>query len=209
MVGQSVLRECLLDPDVQFVKTIGNTSHGIRDRKLVEFQNLDMWNYKRIESELKPFDVCIYCVGVSSLGMTEEAYSHITYTMTVMVAAALVRLNPNMVFIYVSGAGADSSEIGRSMSARVKGKTENALLAMPFKAAFMFRPAGIQRSYSMESKTPLHFFLNIASKPVLPLLRWLFPKFIVTGEVLGQTILRVAKNGAPKSILESSDINKL
>jgi uncharacterized protein YbjT (DUF2867 family) len=209
IIGQSVLRECLLDPDVTFVKTIGNTSANVRDRKLIQFQNLDMWNYKRIESELKPFDVCIYCVGVSSLGITEEKYTHITYTMTVVVAAALVRLNPNMTFIYVSGAGADSSEAGRSMWARIKGKTENALLAMPFKAAFMFRPAGVQRFYNMESKTPLHFLLNVISKPVVPLLRWLFPTALVSSEVLSQSILRVAKNGAPKSILENSDIVQL
>lgn len=208
-IGRSLLKECLLDPDVSFVKTIGPTSIDIRDRKLIQFQNLDMWNYKHIKSELKPFDVCIYCSGVSSLGMTEERYNHITYNQAVTVAAELAHLNPNMTFIYVSIAGADTSETGRNMWARIKGKTENAILAMPFKAAFMIRPTRSQVFQSMETITlPSHLF-KLLSKPMVHFFDYLFQKRRATNEALGQNILRVAKLGAPKAILEMGDIANL
>ena len=205
-IGQGVLRECLLDADVKFVKAIGPISIDVRDQKLIQFRHLDMWNYKRIESELKPFDVCIYCLGVSSLGMTEEKYTHITYTMTTRVANALVRLNPDMTFIYISDAGADTSEKGSTMWARIKGRTENALLSMPFKAAFIFRPAGIQSFKGMGSEIPL---FDLISKPILVLLRKIFPRHIISTEILSSAVLHVAKYGAPNQILENSDITPL
>src|SRR5271156_3867162 len=144
MIGQGVLRECLLDPTVQLVETIGRTATGQQNPKLREIVHPDLWNYATIESDLKNFNACFFCLGISASGMTEQAYARITYGITIAAAETLARLNPKMVFIYVSGAATDSSEKGRMMWARVKGKTENALLRMPFAAAYMFRPGFIE-----------------------------------------------------------------
>ena len=141
--------------------------------------------------------------------MSEPDYERVTYQSTMAAAQTLVRLNPAMTFVYVSGAGTDSSEAGRSMWARVKGKTENALLHLPFKAAYMFRPAGIQPMHGERSKTAAYRAAYIVTKPLLPLLRGFFPDYIVTTEELGRAMIRVARTGSPKKILESSDIRDL
>jgi uncharacterized protein YbjT (DUF2867 family) len=141
MVGQRVLRECLLGPSAQLVATIGRTATGQQNPKLREIVLTDLSNYAPIEEKLTNLDACFFCLGISASGMTEEAYERITYGITIA-AKTLSRLNPKMVFIYVSGT--DSSEKGRMMWARVKGKTENALLRMPFAAAYMFRPGFIE-----------------------------------------------------------------
>lgn len=209
MVGQSVLRECLLDPEVTAIKTIGRTATGLQHIKLRNLHHHDMWHYDDCDAELTPFDACFFCLGVSSAGMTAIEYEHITYAMTLAAATTLVRLNPQMTFIYISGAGTDSSEQGRSMWARVKGKTENALLALPFKAASMFRPAGIQPMHGIQSKTSAYRILYTITKPFLPMLRRLFPNYLITSEQLGRAMIKVAKQGAAKRILESADINIL
>jgi len=147
MVGQGVLRECLLDPEVQVVQTVGRTPTGLKHPKLREIVRSDLLDYTEIESALRGFDACFFCLGVSSTGMSESEYERVTYAVTMAAAQTLSRLNPGMTFIYVSGAGTDSSEKGRVMWARVKGKTENALLRLPFKAAYMFRPGAIQPVY--------------------------------------------------------------
>jgi hypothetical protein len=128
MVGQGVLRECLLDPSVEQVRAVGRTPTGIQHPKLRETIHRDLWHYSEIEVDLSGFDACFFVLGVSSAGMKEEAYEHITYGATMAAAETLCRINPGMKFIYVSGAGTDSTERGKSMWARVKGKTENALL---------------------------------------------------------------------------------
>ncbi|HXI56585.1 MAG TPA: epimerase, partial [Polyangia bacterium] len=161
MVGQGALRECLLDPDVSEVLSIGRTpvrrtAVGPTDAKLREQVLADPGDLSSIEGQLVGYDACFFCLGVSSVGMTEAAYRRITYDLTLAAARTLSRLNPGMTFIYVSGAGTDSSERGRSMWARVKGQTENALLALPFKAAYMFRPGIIQPLHGIVSKTPLY-----------------------------------------------------
>ncbi len=206
MVGQGVLRECLLDPEIETVLTVGRSSTGVRNPKLRDIVQPDMFHYTGIESELIGLDACFFCLGVSSAGMSERDYEKLTYTLTFAAAETLARLNPAMTFVYVSGAGTDSSENGRIMWARVKGKTENALLRLPFKAAYMFRPGVIQPVHGARSKTTAYRIGYVLTRPVLPLLRRLFPQYILTTEEIGRAIIQVAKRGAPKTILESLDI---
>ena len=153
MVGQGCLRECLLDPGVESVLAVGRSTTGQRHAKLREILHDNFVDYSAIESELEGFDACFFCLGVSSLGMSEERYRHLTYDLTMAAAKTLSRRNPNMVFIYVTGAGTDSTERGSLMWARIKGKTENDLLKLPFRAAYMFRPAGIQPLHGIRSRT--------------------------------------------------------
>jgi uncharacterized protein YbjT (DUF2867 family) len=206
MVGQGVLRECLLDPDVKLVQTIGRTATGQKHSKLREIEHRDLSRYDTLEDQLSGFDACFFCLGVSSSGMKEDEYERITYGITMAAAETISRLNPQMTFIYVSGAGTDSSERGRIMWARVKGKTENALLRLPFKAAYMFRPGIIEPLHGVRSKTPAYRIGYALMGPLLPLLRRVFPDFILTTEQIGLAMLAVAKRGASKQVLESKDI---
>jgi uncharacterized protein YbjT (DUF2867 family) len=206
MVGQGVLRECLLDPDVQFVQTVGRSATGQHHPKLREIEHRDLNHYDSLDDQLSGFDACFFCLGVSSSGMKEAEYDRVTYGMTIAAANALSRLNPQMTFIYVSGAGTDSSERGRIMWARVKGKTENALLRLQFKAAYMFRPGFIEPLHGVRSKTPVYRIFYTLTAPLMPLLRRAFPNLILTTEQIGLAMLAVAKHGAPKQVLESKDI---
>ena len=140
--------------------------------------------------------------------MSEESYSRMTYDITTAAAQTLVRLNLSMTFIYVSGGGTDSSEKGSTMWARVKGRTENALLCLPFKAAYMFRPAAIQPLHCIKSKTASYRIGYALAKPIFPLLKLLFPNYVTTTEHLGRAMLRVAPHGFAKRILEARDINQ-
>ena len=206
MVGQGVLRECLLDPEVDRVLTIGRTAPEVSNPKLQNIVQLDMFHYASIEPQLTGLDACFFCLGVSAAGLSEEQYEKLTYTLTLAAAETLSRLNPAMTFVYVSGAGTDSSEKGRMMWARVKGKTENALLRMPFKSAFMFRPGIIQPAHGERSKTRAYRIGYILFRPMFPLLRILFGRQILTTEEIGRAMLNVVLRGAPKKILEISDI---
>ncbi len=208
MVGQGVLRECQLDPDVERVLSIVRAPTGQRDPKLRELVHKDFSDFAAIESELSGYDACFFCLGVSSAGMKEEDYRRVTYDITMAAGRLLARLNPAMTFIYVSGLGTDSSERGRSMWARVKGKTENDLLRLPFKA-FMFRPGGIVPLHGVRSKTGFVQATYTVLGPLLPLLYRLFPQYVTTTEQIGRAMLKVAKQRAPKAILETADINKL
>ena len=207
MVGQGVLRECLLDPGVREVLSIGRSASGQQDPKLRELIHADFLDYSDIESQLAGFDACFFCLGVSSAGLTEEQYTRSTYDITLAAARTLARLNPEMTFIYVSGMGTDSSERGRSMWARVKGKTENELQRLPFKATYMFRPGVIVPLHGVKSKTKLYRFFYAVLGPLLPLLSGRFPKYVTTTEQIGRAMIKVAKDGWPKPILESSEIN--
>jgi len=207
MVGQGVLRECLLDPDVESVLSVGRSATGQQHVKLRELVHRDFLDFSPIESELAGFDACFFCLGVSSAGMKEEAYRRITYDFTMAAARTLARLNPNMTFVYVSGMGTDSSERGRTMWARVKGQTENALLRMPFQAAYMFRPGVIVPLHGIKSRTALYRIPYMLMAPLLPLLEAAFPKYVTTTERLGRAMIHVAKQGAAKAVLESSGIN--
>ena len=207
MVGQGVFRECLLDPEVREVLSIGRSAAGQQHPKLHELIHADFLDYSAIDRELSDFDACFFCLGVSSAGMTEERYKQITYDIALAAAGTLTRLNPGMTFIYVSGMGTDSSERGRSMWARVKGKTENDLLRLPFKAAYMFRPAVIVPLHGVKSKTKLYRIFYAVLGPLLPLLTGRFPRYVTTTEQIGRAMIMVAKEGWAKPVLENSDIN--
>ncbi len=209
MVGQGVLRECLLDPDVERVLSMVRAPTGLRDPKLRELVHKDFFDFSGIESELTGYNACFFCLGVSSAGMKEADYRRVTYDITMAAARVLARLNPEMTFIYVSGLGTDSSERGRTMWARVKGKTENDLLRLPFKAAYMFRPGGIVPLHGVKSKTRFYQAFLTVFGPLMPLLYRLFPQYVTTTEQIGRAMLKTAKLGAPKAVLETSDINKL
>jgi uncharacterized protein YbjT (DUF2867 family) len=205
MVGQGVLLECLRDPDVELVMTVGRTATGIRDPKLREIVHRDLLDYSGMEASLQGFDACFFCLGVASSGMSEADYERVAYGFPLAAAEALSRLNPGMTFIYVSGSGTDSSEKGWSMWARVKGRAENSLLSLPLKA-YMFRPGFIEPLDGIQSKTPMYRKFYKVIKPVLPMLRRVFPSQILSTREIGQAMLNVAKQGYAKRILETKDI---
>jgi len=209
MVGQGVLRECLLDPEVEGVLAIGRNATARQHEKLHEIVHNDLSDLSAIEGRLSGYDACFFCLGVSAVGMNEEAYRRVTYDLTISVARTLARLNPTMTFIYVSGANTDSTERGRMMWARVKGKTENALLQMPFKAAYMFRPGYIQPLHGIRTKTKWYGAFYAMMGPLYPVWKLLFPKYVTTTECIGRAMLNVAKRGALKSVLENQDINSI
>jgi len=209
MVGQGVLRECLLDPEVTSVLAIGRNPGGIQHPKLKEVVHPDFLDFTALEPQLSGFDACFFCLGVTSSGMTEQEYTRVTYGFTLAAAETLARLNPQMTFVYVSGTGADSSEQGRTMWARVRGKTENALLRLPFKAVYVFRPAGIVPLHGERSRTRLYRFFYTATGPLLPLLQSTFPRYITTTEQLARAMLKVVRIGAPKQVLESGDFSSI
>jgi uncharacterized protein YbjT (DUF2867 family) len=206
MIGQGVLRECLLDPGVEEVLLVGRSASGVSQEKVRELVQPDLLHYDAVEAQLSGFDACFFCLGVSSSGMKEADYERITYGIATAAAATLARLNPQMTFLYVSGAGTDSTEKGRSMWARVKGRTENALLRLPFRAAYMFRPGFIVPLHGIRSKTRVYQLLYSLTRPLWPLLLRAFPNQITTTEQIGRAMIRAARYGAPKPILEAKDI---
>ena len=208
MVGQGVLRECLRNPDVDLAATVGRTPTGAQDAKLEEIVHADLSNDTAIADRLAGFDACFFCLGVSSAGMSEAAYERITYGFTLAAAQTLSRVNPGMTFIYVSGAGTDSSERGRAMWARIKGRTENALLRLPLKA-FMFRPGLIEPLDGIQSKTPAYRVMYKLMKPLLPLLHWALPNHVLSTREIGQAMLAVARRGYEKRILETRDLRRM
>jgi uncharacterized protein YbjT (DUF2867 family) len=208
MVGQGVLRECLRDAGVELLQTVGRSATAMKDAKVREVMHSDLLDIGAIAEQLAGFDACFFCLGVTSNGMTEEDYRRVTYGITLAVAEVLARLNPQLTFVYVSGAGTDSSEQGRSMWARVKGATENALLRLPFAAAYMFRPGIIEPLYGIKSKTRLYQIFYTLGGPLLPLLRMAFPNQVLTPEQIGLAMLAVARRGYAKSVLETRDIRQ-
>jgi uncharacterized protein YbjT (DUF2867 family) len=209
MVGRAALRESLLAPDVQRVVTVGRRATGHRHPKLRDVVHPDLLDLTSIQSELGSLDACFFCLGVASAGMSEAAYTEVTHDLAIAAAEMLLRLNPGMTFVFISGTGADSTERGRVMWARVKGRTENALLRMPFKAVYVFRPSFIMPMHGIQSRTRLYRVFYTITKPVAPLLKALFPDRFTTTERLGRGMLRVVREGYPTRILESGDIAKL
>jgi uncharacterized protein YbjT (DUF2867 family) len=209
MVGQGVLRECLRDAEVESVLAVGRSPTGQSNARLHEILHDNFVDFSAIESQMTGFDACFFCLGVSSVGMDEERYRHLTYDVTMAAATTLAKLNPGMVFVYVTGRGTDSTEQGRLMWARVKGKTENDLLRLPFKAAFMFRPAGIQPLHGIRSKTAWVQAIYVVAAPLLTLLHRVAPSYMTTTEQVGRAMIRVARDGYPRPVLESEDINAL
>jgi uncharacterized protein YbjT (DUF2867 family) len=209
MIGQGVLRECLLDSQATEILLVGRSPSGQTHPKLRELLHQDFFDFSAIEGELSGLDACFFCLGVTSAGLTEEVYHRLTHDLTLAAARTLSGLNPGMTFIYVSGAGTDSTERGRVMWARVKGQTENALLRLPFKAVYLFRPGLIQPLHGITSSTRLYRVLYRALGPVLPLLKAVWPDSLTTTEQLGKAMIHTALQGAPKSVLETRDINRL
>jgi uncharacterized protein YbjT (DUF2867 family) len=213
MVGQGVLRECLKSADVEIVLVVGRTATGLAHAKLQEIVVPDLFDVTgysgRISGSYSAWDACFFCLGVSSAGMTEADYTHMTYDLTLGVAETLVKFNPRMTFVYVSGQGTDSSEHGRAMWARVKGRLENALLRLPFRAAYMFRPGFILPLDGIQSKTKSYRILYGIVRPLSPLLHRTLPNQVLTTAEVGKAMLAVARRGAPKQILEVRDLRTL
>jgi uncharacterized protein YbjT (DUF2867 family) len=207
MVGQGVLRECLLDPVVEHVLAVGRSATGQTHEKLRELVRQDLLDYSAVENQLPGYDACFFCLGVTSAGMTERDYRRVTFDITMAAARTLARHNPQMTFIFVSGAGTDGTARGRVMWARVKGETENALRQLPFKASYAFRPGFIQPLHGIRSKTRLHRLAYALMGPLYPVLKALVPKYVTTTEQMGRAMILVALRGAPKPVLESGDIN--
>jgi uncharacterized protein YbjT (DUF2867 family) len=209
MVGQGALRECLLDPGVSEVLVVGRSSIGRQHAKLREVVHADLFDLSPIAAQLAGYDACFFCLGVSSAGMSEAEYTRVTHDLTLSVARVLVRQNPGMTFLYVSGAGTDSSERGRSMWARVKGRTENDLLRLPFAAAYMLRPGYIQPMHGIKSKTALYRVMYVFFAPLYPIVKAIVPKYVTTTEDLARAMIKISRNGAAKRVLEGSDLNAL
>ncbi|MFF0861066.1 NAD-dependent epimerase/dehydratase family protein [Nonomuraea sp. NPDC003560] len=206
MVGRGVLRECLLDERVTAVLTVGRSPTGTVHPKLRELLHSDLSDLSAVEDELSGYDACFFCLGVSAAGMSEQEYRRVTYDYTLAAGTTLARLSPSSTFVYVSGAGTDAH--GRAMWARVKGATENALLALPFHA-YMFRPGYIQPMHGVTSRTRWYRLAYVVAAPLYPLLRRLFPASVTTTERIGQAMITVAERGAPERILGPAAINAL
>ena len=208
MVGQGVLRECLRDARVDGVLTVGRTPTGLAHAKLREAAVPDLADLSTVEEQFAGFDACFFCLGVSSQGMDEAAYEHVTFDFTTAAGRAMARHSPQSTFTYVSGAGTDSSERGRVRWARVKGRTENALLALPLRA-YLFRPGYIQPLHGEASKTPSYRRFYAVTTPVYRLLRPVLGRYLTTTEDIGQAMINAAERGADRNVLDSRDIRAL
>jgi uncharacterized protein YbjT (DUF2867 family) len=206
MVGQGVLLECLRDPGVEPVLVIVRRPTGRTHAKLTELVHGDFADFSAVESQLAGYDACFFCLGVTSAGMSEADYTRVTVDYTLAAARPLARLNPNMTFVFVSGAGTDSSGTSRTMWARVKGRAENEVFALPFRRAYAFRPAFIQPLDGITSRTTLYRVFYKLLAPVVPLLRRIAPKYVTTTAEVGRAMLRVAREGWGKKVLENADI---
>ena len=206
MVGQGVLRECVRDVGVTQVVCVGRRPSGAAGDKIGDLIVADPGDLRVVEAHLLGFDACFFCLGVSSVGMSEADYRRITHDMTLGAATTLARLNPQMTFTYVTGRGTDSTEQGSSMWARVKGETENALLRLPFKAACMFRPGVIRPMHRVRSKTALYRIAYLVATPLFALMDRFAPGTLLTSEQMGRAVLAVARGAAAKPVLEVEDI---
>ncbi|MFG2749623.1 Rossmann-fold NAD(P)-binding domain-containing protein [Streptomyces xanthophaeus] len=210
MIGRGVLRECLRDDSVDSVLAVGRTPLGVSHPKLRERVQEDPSDLSAPDLDLTAYDACFFCLGVSSVGMKEEAYRRVTYDLTLAVARPLAAADPDLTFVYVSGEGADSTGQGRSMWARVKGETENDLLELPFQA-YVFRPGIVQPVRGIPSKTRLYRTLYAVTAPLISLLRRVAPNLVTTTEDIGRAMIAVATpgTGIPGRILRPADINRL
>ena len=184
----------------------GRSATGASNPRLKEIVHADFFNLEPIAGELTDLDACFFCLGITSLGLSETDYTRITYDLTMAVAGTLARTSPQMTFVFTSGASADSSEQGTVMWARVKGKAENGVLGLPFKASYVFRPGAIQPLHGITSRTGWYRALYVVLGPAMSLARWLAPRHILTTQQIGRAMIRVAQRGAPKRVLEAPDI---
>lgn len=209
MVGSGVLRECLLAADVEQVRAVGRAPLAVHDAKLVETTRSELADLSSVEAELTGFDACFFCLGVSSLGMKEAQYTQLTYDLTLAIAGTLVRLNPSMTFIYVSGTGTDSSEHGKRMWARVKGRTENDVQKLGFRSVYLFRPGMIVAMHGAKSKVPVYNAIYGLVRPLIPLLKRAMGDSLVTTESVGRAMLTCVRQQPVQAILEPKDIAAL
>ena len=209
MVGAGVLLECFADPRVTSVLAITRSPTGRTHSKLHEVVHQDFFNFESLRADFASCDACFFCLGITSLGLSEAAYTRVTYDIAMAAAREMVAANPLMTFCFVSGVGTDSTERGRTMWARVKGKTENALLALGFKAAYMFRPGYIQPIGDVQSKTGWVQTAYDIARPLYPLINRLLPNNSTTTSNLGRAMIQVAAAGYSKQVLYSSDFNTL
>lgn len=205
MVGEGVLMECLENPSVDKVLSVSRKSSGRHHPKLVEYIVADFLALNEDDTKLAGYDGCFFCAGISSIGMKESDYARITYDMTLHFAQVVLRQNPGITFIYVSGTGTDSTEKGGMMWARVKGKTENALTAMPFRQVYHFRPGFLQASKGQKNILTLYRYLGWT----FPFFKALFPKRVSTLKQLGKAMINAVSGGYPNHVLEVPDINQL
>ena len=205
MVGEGVLHECLQHPDVVEVLVINRKPCGIIHSKLKEIIHQDFFDFSPIQEQLKGYNACYFCLGVSSVGMNEKDYSHLTYDLTMHVATTLVKYNPDMTFCYISGSGTDTSEKGRMMWARVKGKTENDLMKLGFRKAIMFRPALIQPTKGLKNTLKAYRYILW----LIPFLKAVMPNYVSSLRDIGLAMINSVEKGQDKTILEVKDIKKL
>jgi uncharacterized protein YbjT (DUF2867 family) len=204
MVGEGVLHEALLDPSVESILVVGRRPCGVRHPKLAEALHGDFYDYTTILNRLQGYEACFFCLGVTSIGKSEQEYRRLTYDLTMAAARALSALNPGMVFCYVSGAGTDSSERGRVMWARVKGKTENDLMRLPFKAVYAFRPGYIRPTPGLRNSMTASRMIS----PFYPVLSRFFPRYVCTMQDLGRAMIRVVERSYPRQVLECVEITR-
>ncbi len=202
MVGEGVLHECLLHPDVEAVLVINRRPCNVVHPKLTEIIHKDFYDLASVEASLQGYNACFFCLGVTSIGLNEEQYHRLTYDLTMNVAKVLARVNPDMIFCYVSGSGTDSTEKGRTMWARVKGKTENHLIQLPFKKAYMFRPGFMRPTPGLKNTLKGY----AAFTWLYPVLRKLFPGFVSTLGEVGIAMIKSVSRGYEKQVLEVRDI---
>jgi uncharacterized protein YbjT (DUF2867 family) len=205
MVGEGVLHECLLHTEVEKVLVVNRKTCGVEHPKLTEILCPDFFDLSTLESKLSGYNACFFCLGISSVGVSKENYYHITYDLTMNFAQALARQNKEMTFVYVSGAGTDSSEKGKSNWARVKGRTENDLMKLPFKNAFAFRPAFMQPTKGLKHAKGYYSFFKI----LYPILKLIMPTYISTLKEVGIAMINLAIDGYEKPVIEVKDINVL
>ncbi|MCY7357973.1 MAG: NAD-dependent epimerase/dehydratase family protein [Rudanella sp.] len=202
MVGEGVLHECLLHQNVEKVLVVGRKSCGVSHPKLAELIVSDFYDLSAVEAQLVGYNACFFCLGISSLGMSESDFTKITYTLTMSMAQTLSRLNPDMTFCYVSGTGTDSTEKGRTMWARVKGKTENDLMKLPFKQVYNFRPGYIHPTEGLKNTLSYYKYLGW----LYPVFRTLMPGLVITMKQLGQAMINTVGNGNQKTVVEVKDM---
>ena len=205
MVGEGVLHECLLHPDVESVLVINRRTCGVSHPKLKEIIHTNFFDLSEIESQLSGYNACYFCAGVSSVGKKEDEFRHLTYDLTMHVAQTLSKLNPDMTFCYISGSGTDSTEKGKLMWARVKGKTENDLMKLPFKKVYAFRPGFMKPTKGLKNTLKGYKVLGW----LYPFLHTLFPGSSCLLSEVGLAMINITKNGYDKSIIEVRDIVKL
>lgn len=218
MIGQAVLRECLADPRVTEILVVGRSpldpaapagpGTSVAGTVFGELEHQDFTDFDGVATELTGYDACFFCLGVSSAGMSEADYTRITYDFTLAAAEVIARQNPDLRFLYVSGAGTDSSEQGRAMWARVKGRTENALSGLPFHS-FAVRPGFVQPRHGVRSRTTLYRVIYSVGRFLYPVLRRIAPGVMIDSQTLARGMVELAANGSPEKIVTSNELRRL